>query len=60
MTIVEYINVHRIELAKQELKDDPEQKIIDIAYSCGFQSLSQFNRTFQKFAGCSPTKYREQ
>ena len=30
----------------------------DIAFATGFQSLSQFNRTFKKFAGKSPTAYR--
>lgn len=57
LTIVEYINRHRIERAK-ELLQDGDMKIIDIAYACGFQSLSQFNRTFAKFAHLSPTQYR--
>lgn len=59
MTIVEYINYHRIQLAKQQLDESPADKIIDVAYQCGFQSLSQFNRTFQKFVGKSPTGYKK-
>ncbi|MGJ8654948.1 MAG: helix-turn-helix domain-containing protein [Akkermansiaceae bacterium] len=59
MTIVEYINLHRIELAKQLLIERDGEKIINIAYECGFQSLSQFNRTFQKFVDSSPTGYRK-
>ncbi len=59
MTIVEYINLHRIKQAKQILIEKDTKKIIDIAYECGFQSLSQFNRTFQKFVGSSPTNYRK-
>ncbi len=59
MTIVEYINLHRIKLAKQILIEREGEKIIDIAYECGFQSLSQFNRTFQKFVSSSPTSYRK-
>lgn len=59
MTIVEYVNFHRIKLAKRILIERKDEKIIDIAYECGFQSLSQFNRTFQKFVDSSPTNYRK-
>mgnify|MGYP001953683936 CR=1 FL=1 len=59
LTIVEYINRHRIELAKNILTDS-DKKVIDVAYACGFQSLSQFNRTFSKFTHLSPSKYRSQ
>ncbi|MBL6923307.1 MAG: helix-turn-helix domain-containing protein [Akkermansiaceae bacterium] len=31
----------------------------DIAFTVGFQSLSQFNRSFSRIVGCSPTKFRE-
>jgi len=34
-------------------------RISEIAFEVGFQSLSQFNRVFQRFAGRSPTGYRE-
>ncbi|MBC8148411.1 MAG: AraC family transcriptional regulator [Verrucomicrobiaceae bacterium] len=30
-----------------------------IAFTIEFQSLSQFNRSFSKIVGCSPTKFRE-
>lgn len=59
MTIIEYVNLHRIEKAKGILIGNVDEKVIDLAYACGFQSLSQFNRTFQKFVGSSPTSYRK-
>ncbi len=59
MTIVEYINVHRINIAKKRLLESSVTKVIEIAYDCGFQSLSQFNRTFQKFVGDTPSSYRK-
>ncbi|MGE9267864.1 MAG: helix-turn-helix domain-containing protein [Verrucomicrobiales bacterium] len=59
MTLVEYINFTRIKLAQKTLLASPGRKIIDIAYDCGFQSLSQFNRTFQRFASLSPSAYRK-
>lgn len=58
MTYTEFSNRHRIEMAKSELKFS-EKSITDIAYSVGFQSLSQFNRSFCKFTGESPREYRK-
>ncbi len=57
LTIIEYINRHRIEKAKDMLKQE-ELKVIEVAYATGFQSLSQFNRSFQRYAGQSPTKFK--
>lgn len=33
-------------------------KIINIAFDCGFNNVSYFNRTFRKKYGISPTQYR--
>jgi AraC-like DNA-binding protein len=33
-------------------------RISEIAFTAGFQSLSQFNRVFKSFSGKSPTQYR--
>ena len=33
-------------------------KITDIAYACGFNDISYFNRRFRARFGCSPTQYR--
>lgn len=57
LTVIEYINRHRIELAK-ELLTSREVKIIEIAYETGFQSLSQFNRSFHRYTGQSPTEFK--
>lgn len=59
LTVVEYINRHRIELAK-ELLTSRNVRIIEIAYETGFQSLSQFNRSFQRYTGQSPTEFKTQ
>ena len=57
MTFTEFTNRQRIELAKQELTQS-EKPVTEIAYAVGFQSLSQFNRSFCKFTGESPMQYR--
>ena len=41
-----------------DLLRNPRLRISEIAFAVGFQSLSQFNRVFKKFAGRSPTQYR--
>jgi len=47
----------RIEGARKGLLN-PSQRISEIAYDAGFQSLTQFNRTFQRVFGQSPSEYR--
>lgn len=37
---------------------NPKFRISEIAFEVSFQSLSQFNRNFQRFAGISPRAYR--
>lgn len=38
---------------------DTSDSISEICYKCGFNNLSNFNRTFRKRKGCTPTEYRE-
>jgi len=33
-------------------------RVSEVAYGAGFQSLTHFNRVFQKILGQSPTEYR--
>lgn len=58
MTVTEYITRARINWARKELLR-PAARISDIAFQVGFQSLSQFNRSFAKVVGSSPSKFRE-
>lgn len=58
-TVFEYINYVRIHIAKEQLLET-EKSISEIAFDCGFASLQYFNRTFKRYCGCTPKKYREQ
>jgi len=57
LTLTDYVNRCRIDWAKRELLR-PEVRISEIAFLVGYQSLSQFNRSFARIAGFSPTQYR--
>lgn len=54
---VDYVARTRFEKAR-ELLDDVDFRISEIAFTVGFQSLSQFNRVFKKLSGKSPSQYR--
>ncbi len=51
------INSFRIDAVKQSLADSSEQ-IIVIAYQCGFNSKSAFNKIFKEKTGFTPREYR--
>src|ERR1700676_3009264 len=57
LTFVEFRNRLRIESA-MKLLANPNQSVSEIAYSVGFQSLTQFNRLFRRIVGQSPTTFR--
>jgi len=56
--INDFINELRINDAAEQLKTTND-KIIDIAYNVGFESLATFNRIFQKLMHASPSEYRK-
>lgn len=57
VNFVQYVVHIRIEKACALLKDI-DLRISEIAFAVGFQSLSQFNRTFKKLMAKSPTEFR--
>ena len=56
-TFVTYLTNFRIVYACKLLSDD-HSTIAEVAFECGFNSLSQFNRSFKKITGRTPTDYR--
>jgi len=57
-TPAEFIQRIRIEKAAQYLKDDPRKSISEIAFDCGFNSVSMFSRTFRKHFDVSAKEFR--
>ncbi len=58
LTFTDYLSRLRVEKTKHLLLD-PYMRISEAAYAAGFQSLSQFNRAFQRIAGEAPSAFRE-
>ncbi len=56
--INEYLNDLRIQEAVR-LLDTSDDKIIDIAFDVGFESLATFNRVFLKVMEVTPTEYKK-
>jgi AraC-like DNA-binding protein len=54
----EYLTQVRLATAQEQLRRT-DRPITEIAYDSGFQSLSQFNRSFAKLESCSPRQFRE-
>jgi len=53
-----YISTKKIEKAIQ-LLSNPENRVSDIAYDCGFDTVKSFNRNFKSKTGRSPSEYRK-
>lgn len=58
MTVVTYLNRLRINTAAAMLRDTL-LPVTEIMEQVGFNESSHFCRTFHKYAGCSPSEYRE-
>ena len=59
VSLADYINVQRIEYAKQLLRN-PDLLVKDIAQQTGFSSEKYFYVVFRKITGITPRQYRDQ
>ena len=57
LKFTDYVARVRIEEARTQLLN-PNRRVSEIAYEVGFQSLTQFNRTFKRVFGESPSDFR--
>lgn len=58
-TFVEFLNDVRIDNASRLLVEE-DHTISEIAFMCGFNNIANFNRTFKKIKGLTPSKYRKE
>jgi YesN/AraC family two-component response regulator len=57
-TLSSYLNEIRIEASAQMLRET-DDSISGIAYSCGFNTIHYFNKTFKQSKGMTPAEYRK-
>jgi len=57
---VDFINTHRINLAKKKLKHptDTNETILEVLFEVGFNSKSSFNSAFKKKTGLTPSEFK--
>ena len=54
---VEYLNTYRVEKAARKLITS-DISVTDVAFTCGFNDLSYFIKTFKAYKGVTPAKFR--
>jgi len=57
-TFSDYVNEVRIGFACQQLSES-DKSVAGIAYECGFESLTYFNRVFLRKKGVTPRQFRK-
>jgi len=55
----EFVNETRIMHARKLLAES-DKTIIEIAFECGYENTSYFNRQFKMHCGITPTEFKEQ
>jgi AraC-like DNA-binding protein len=58
ISFIDYLSRVRVEKSKALLLN-PNSRISEAAFACGFQSMTNFNRAFRRIVGRSPTQFRE-
>ncbi|MBW6492346.1 MAG: AraC family transcriptional regulator [Lentimicrobium sp.] len=62
LNFFDFINQYRVDELKSKL-NNPEfdnLSLLGIAFECGFNSKSAFNRVFKKITGLTPSEFKNQ
>ncbi len=54
----DFINTHRVKEAQEQIRNQPERTLLQIAFAAGFNNKTSFGNAFKKFAGQTPSAYR--
>jgi AraC family transcriptional regulator len=57
-SVMAYVRQRRLDIAAARLAREPEMRLIDLAFDCGFESQEAFTRAFAKAFGQPPGRYR--
>lgn len=59
-TFFKFLSEIRIEHVCQLLNQNKDLSVVEAAHASGFNSISNFNKTFKDIKGINPTKYRKE
>lgn len=55
-----YIRIIRVYKVTSLLEEDPERSVLDVAFSCGFNSSSGFYKAYKAVTGQNPRRYHDE
>jgi AraC-like DNA-binding protein len=61
LNFFDFVNEYRVESFKEKIADSEFRKfsLLGIAFECGFNSKSAFNRIFKQTTGITPSQYKK-
>ena len=57
-SVMAHVRGRRLVRGARRLCDEPDLKLIDLAFDCGFESQEAFTRAFKRVFGVSPGRFR--
>ena len=57
-SVMAHVRARRLIRAARRLVDDPDLKLVDLAFDCAFESQEAFTRAFVRIFGTSPGRFR--
>jgi AraC-like DNA-binding protein len=59
VTFYDFVNSYRVAAARKLLLDEPNEKVLSVAFRSGFNSKSTFNKAFKAETGQSPSDFKK-
>lgn len=57
-SVMAHVRARRLVRGARRLCDEPDLKLVDVAFDCGFESQEAFTRAFKRLFGVSPGQFR--